>query len=52
MEKKGGDNPHDLIYKALSAIIPNEIAVKYSYTGQKGNKKFNGTALCTCVVRK
>ena len=42
-----------MILNMMGEVFSNELGKKYSFKGQrKGNEKFDGTALLTCIYSK
>ncbi|XP_050515850.1 THAP domain-containing protein 2 isoform X3 [Diabrotica virgifera virgifera] len=51
ISKLGGRNAYDFIKRAFQLILSNDQALKYSWKGMKGNRKFNDTRLATLLLR-
>lgn len=50
--KIGGSNNYNFVKRALSSLISDEIALKYSWYGRKGKKIFKYLTTSKLIIRK
>lgn len=49
----GGEEEGDAIRRAFIAVISDEVAIKFSWSGQKNTKrKFKNLTICTLLIGK
>ncbi|KAM0730284.1 hypothetical protein ACS0PU_004161 [Formica fusca] len=51
LQQIGGNNGYEFIRRALSMILTNEVADKYSFFGRKKKKSFCNLNICKLLIR-